>query len=375
MIFSTKRHRSYHEEVGAFFRALGKYTKKRLYILFTQFEKLKDVIVDLLYKKRGKYTRPFLHVGMTAIIFICVTLGPKILERVQAEEVPPDTLPSGVMLSATDYGGALTTTQGKEVAEYRGGEIIEHEVKDGDTVASIAQLYNLQPSTVIWLNDLDEKKPIIKPGQKLRILPVDGVLHKVKTGETIYTIAKKYGLEDAQSQGIVNYPFNTFANDETFALSAGQFIVVPDGIKPQPEAPKRTFVAARLTPNAGSITPTGKFVWPAEGSITQGYKFYHRAIDIANRSGGNILAADAGTVIVAGWIDNSGYGNRVMVDHGNGYITLYAHMSVVQVQVGQTVNRGDVIGQMGSTGRSTGTHLHFEIRHGGSNEDPMQSLQ
>ncbi|HAN22376.1 TPA: hypothetical protein DCP77_01140 [Candidatus Collierbacteria bacterium] len=98
-------------------------------------------------------------------------------------------------------------------------------------------------------------------------------------------------------------------------------------------------------------------------------------MDIANRSGGNILAADSGTVIVAGWPDNSGYGNRVMIDHGNGYKTLYAHMSKIAVTVGQTVKRGNVIGQMGSTGRSTGTHLHFEIRSDAGNRDPIGVLK
>ena len=98
-------------------------------------------------------------------------------------------------------------------------------------------------------------------------------------------------------------------------------------------------------------------------------------MDIANHVGTAILAADSGKVIVAGWTDNTGYGNRVMIDHGNGFVTLYGHMSVIAVQVGQTVRRGDVIGQMGSTGRSTGPHCHFEIRHGGVNEDPMTYLK
>ena len=123
------------------------------------------------------------------------------------------------------------------------------------------------------------------------------------------------------------------------------------------------------------MSATGNFVWPAAGRITQGYKFYHKAIDIANGGGGNILAADSGTVIVAGWMDNAGYGNRIIIDHGNGYLTLYAHLSLVQVKVGQTVNPGDVIGQMGSTGRSTGTHLHFEIRKGGVLESPLNYLK
>jgi len=365
---------SFASELKTFTRSFQRYIKKRFYHHFLRFEVVKDFIVDLLYKKRGRYTRPFLHVGMMSMLFLGITIGPIILREVSAEEEIQDELPSGVLTSATDYGQSMTTTQGKEVLEYRGGEVIEHEVKDGDTVASIAQLYNLKATTVIWLNGLNEKKPIIKAGQRLKILPVDGVLHKVKKGETIFSVAKKYGLDELQAQGVVNYPFNTFSNDETFALSVGQYLVVPDGVMPEPEQVTRAFIA-QITPNAGSVSATGSFVWPAAGRITQGYKFYHKAIDIANGGGGNILAADSGTVIVAGWVDNSGYGNRILIDHGNGFVTLYAHLSVIQVKVGQTVNRGDVIGQMGNTGRSTGTHLHFEIRQGGVLEVPLNYLQ
>ena len=365
---------SLRSEFKAFLKFFQKYLKKRFYIHFLRFEVVKDVVVDLLYKKRGKYARPFLHAGMMSMLFVGITVGPIILKEVSAEETITDALPSGVLTSATEYGQSMTTTQGKEVLEYRGGEVIEHEVKEGETVASIAELYNLKATTVIWLNDLNEKKPIIKPGQRIKILPVDGVLHKVKKGETIYSIAKKYGLDELQAQGVVNYPFNTFSNDETFALSVGQYLVVPDGVMPEPEQVTRAFVA-QITPNAGAVSATGNFVWPAAGRITQGYKFYHKAIDIANGGGGNILAADSGTVIVAGWMDNAGYGNRIIIDHGNGYLTLYAHLSLVQVKVGQTVNPGDVIGQMGSTGRSTGTHLHFEIRKGGVLESPLNYLK
>lgn len=362
-------------EIRAFFRSFRSYLHVRLYKNFSRFETGKDFLVDILYKRRGKYARPFLHAGMMMLLFVGATFGPIILKKASAADEAPDVLPSGVLTSATDYSQAMTTTQGKEVAEFRGGEIIEHEVKQGETVAAIAQLYNLQPNTVIWLNSLDEKRPVIKPGQKLKILPVDGVLHKVKRGETIYSIAKKYGLEGAQAQGIINYPFNTFVNDETFALAVGQDLVVPDGVMPKGGLLPPSSFAAVSTPNAGAVSATGQFVWPAYGSITQYFRFYHTAIDIANRGGGNILAADAGRVIVAGWIDNTGYGNRVMIDHENGYVTLYGHLSLIQVQVGQTVKRGDVIGQMGSTGRSTGTHLHFEIRHGGVHEDPLGYLR
>lgn len=373
-ISSLQRRDKKPSELHLFFRFLRRYGYSRIYKYFSRFEFVKDGVVDLLYKHRGKYARPFLHGMMIALLFAGITLGPIILEHVNAESPVADTLPSGVLTAAVENDQALTTQQAQEVSDFRGGEVIEHEVKDGETVSSIAALYNLKPSTIIWLNKLDEKNPKIKPGQKLQILPVDGVLHKVKRGETIYTIAKKYGLDEVQAQGIINYPFNTFANDETFALSVGQDLVVPDGIMPKDALTPPSAVAAVLTPNAGSVSATGSFVWPASGRITQGYKFYHKATDIANHGGGNILAADAGTVISTGW-DGSGYGNKIMVNHGNGYVTLYAHLSLIQVTPGQTVRAGDVIGQMGSTGRSTGTHLHFEIRHGGVLEDPQIYLK
>lgn len=352
------------------------YTKRRGYRWFSRFEYGKDMIVDLLYKQRGKYSRPFLHTGMMGLLVFGITFGPLIVEEGVASETTPQVLPSGVLTSATDYGANMTTVQGKEVAQFRGGEILEHTVEEGETLSSIAERYNLSINTVLWENNLTEKSTI-KPGDTVRILPVDGIRHKVKKGETIYTIAKRYGLDESQAQGIVNYPFNEFQDDEKFTLTVGQYLMVPDGVKPEERfiAQRRESFAVSLTPDAGSVSPTGSFVWPASGNITQGYRFYHKAIDIANRGGGAILAADSGRVILAGWPDNSGYGNRVLIDHGNGYITLYAHLSLIQVQNGQSVGRGDVIGQMGSTGRSTGTHLHFEIRHNGVLEDPTRYLR
>lgn len=362
-------------DFAEFFSYARGYTRRRGYQWFSRFEVAKDALVDLLYKRRGKYARPFLHTGMMSLLMFGVTFGPVIVEESRASEGPSQVLPSGVLTSATEYGNSLTTVQGKEVAEYRGGEITVHNVSEGETISSIAERYNLHPNTILWQNNLTEKSTI-KPGDQLEILPVDGIRHKVKKGETIYTIAKHYGLDETQAQGIVNYPFNEFQDDEDFTLTVGQWLMVPDGIAPSvKEVLPRAAFATRMTPNAGTVSATGSFVWPAQGRITQGYRFYHKAYDIANGGGGPILAADSGTVIVAGWPDNGGYGNRVMIDHGNGFISLYAHMSLIQVQVGQTVNRGSVIGQMGSTGRSTGTHLHFEIRANGVLEDPGRYLR
>ncbi len=362
------------KDLGEYFRFVHLYIRSRFYRWFSKFELFKDVVVDFLYQKRGKYVRPFLHFGTIGLLFLVITVGPVVFSG--SEETGRDEANQGI-LQATAYSSSFSTQQAEEVKQFRGGEIITHVVSEGETLSSIASRYGLDITTVLWENNLTERSPI-KPGMELRILPVDGIRHKVQRGETIYSVGKRYGLEGSQVQVIVDYPFNEFLNDETFELATGQFIMVPDGVPPQRNtttpAPQRRYAVVE-TPDAGSVTAFGSYVWPTSGRITQGYRFYHKAIDIANSGGGPILAADSGTVVVAGWPDNWGYGNRVMIDHGNGSTTLYAHLSVVQVSVGQRVNRGDVIGQMGSTGRSTGVHLHFEIRQGGVLLDPLNYLR
>jgi len=352
-----------------YLRFLYRYLRIRGYSIFSRFEVIKDQLVDLLYRKRGRYARPFLHLGTLLLVFTAIVIGPVIFARDDGGE---EGQIRGVLDTDTT-GGSMYTQQAEEVKQFRGGEVITHVVQEGETLSSIATRYGLEVTTILWENNLTEKSPI-KPGQELRILPVDGVRHQVARGETIYTIGKRYGLDESSAQLIVDYPFNEFRNDETFELATGQWLVVPEGVPPRKvESVASTRKLVSITADAGPVTATGSFVRPAAGMITQGYKFYHKAIDIANRGAGPILAADSGTVIASGW-DGSGYGNRIVIDHGNGNVTLYGHMSALQVQAGQRVNRGDVIGQMGSTGRSTGTHLHFEVRQGGVFLNPMAVL-
>jgi murein DD-endopeptidase MepM/ murein hydrolase activator NlpD len=353
--------------LARFLAFLRDYIYRRGYVLFSYVELLKDLVVGILYKRRGKFARPFLHTALMSIFFVGITFGPLLVQRATAEELAAPAIPSAVIRTSTG-DTAFVTELSEEVVRFRGGEVIEHVVQPDETVAAIAQKYNLQPNTILMENNLTAQSKL-RPGQRLRILPSDGVRHKVQRGETIFTIAKKYGLGDDEvaAQPIVSFPFNTFADDNTYTLTAGQYVFVPGGVRRE----MTPFAAVRLTtPNAGAVSATGAFVWPAAGYLSQGYFWYHKGWDIANRGGGKILAADAGKVIVAGWVDNTGYGNRVMIDHGNGTVTLYGHLSVVRVQVGQTVNKGDVIGDMGSTGRSTGTHLHFEVRTGGQLLNP-----
>ncbi len=360
----------FFSEFSQYLHFLYNYSRIRGYRWFAKFEVAKDVVVDLLYKRRGKYARPFLHFGTIALAFAVITFGP-ILVRQEHPQENPSAQNTGILTSVFAYGSNLSTAESPEVQQFRSGEITTHVVQDGETLSSIAQKYGLESvNTIIWENDLDANQPL-KPGQELRILPIDGIRHKVERGETIYSIAKKFGLgsEQAAAEPIANYPWNEFKNDETYELAVGQTIMIPGGVKPdetQPEqSPPPQVVVQRptITPAIGAGA-TGSFIWPTNGVITQKFSFFHPGFDIANHIGTTIVAADSGVVQVAGWIDNSGYGNQIVIDHGNGFITRYAHLSYIQVKPGEHVTRGSVIGQMGSTGHSTGPHLHFEIRRG-----------
>ena len=353
-------------DVKKFVEFLSKYFPTRLVKFLEHFEMGKGVVVEGLTTKRGRYTRPFLHTGMTGLFLVGLLLAPVISQAVGGGDSESDGTGGAILGMTMDY---LDTTTSVSIKPRDG--VVTYIVQIGDTVSSIAKKFDVSIDTIRWQNDL-ASIDAIKPNQKIEIPPVTGMVHKVKRGETIYSIAKKY---DVVAQQIVNWPFNSYSNDESFELAVGQILVVPDGVKPAEQLwdPKR--YVAQSTPDAGAVSGTGQFVWPTAGGISQRYVWYHKALDIANKAAPAILAADSGRVVVAGWPDSFGYGNRVIIDHGNGLQSLYGHMSSISVSVGQTVSRGNVIGRMGSSGRSTGTHLHFEIRQGGALMDPLQFLR
>ncbi len=356
-----------YAEFREFNRQLWRYATKHAYRVFFRFEAGKDIVAGALYHKRGKYARPFLHSAMMAIIFFGVTLGPRFVQASFTEEESRGESVSSVssLGISLDSTGIVTLE-----SEKPWNQVSEYTVKEGDTLSSIGAKFDLSIDSLKWANpSINWQK--VKPGVVVKVPPVTGVVYKVKPGDTVYSIAKKFQTD---AQGIVDFPMNTFSDDETFALVAGQTLIVPDGIMSDEVSPSAPNIARVLTPDAGSVTASGSFVWPGFGKITQPFRWYHKGLDIANHDGGAILAADSGTVVVSGW-SNSGYGNHVIIDHGNGYQTLYAHLSSISVANGIRVNRGATIGQMGSTGRSTGTHLHFEIRNSSGNLDPMGYLK
>lgn len=230
------------------------------------------------------------------------------------------------------------------------GEISVYVVREGDTLSQIAEMFEVNANTILWSNDLKSFTDI-HPGDSLVILPIIGVRHVVKSGDTIGSIAKKY---DAVADEILAY--NNL--EDGVELSVGATIVVPGG---RIAAPVR-----KVTQSSGSGSSSGGsigYAHPVPGAIkTQGIHGYN-GVDLAAAYGTPIRAAASGEVIVAkasGW--NGGYGNYIVIRHSDGTQTLYAHLSSVGVGVGAYVSQGEVIGAMGNSGRSTGTHLHFEVR-------------
>jgi len=359
--------KTFLKEFKLFIRAWYRFLFLRAYLWVRHLEKGKSAVAEKLYQGRGKMVQPFLHSSMGGLAVLGIILAPIITNSISQDSFAQTPPPSAVLSSATEAEEMVTDVSQNG---YR-AEILNYTVEAGDTLSGLAQKFSVSIDTIRWANNL-VSIDAIKPGQKLKIPPVSGIVHKVKKGDTVYSIAKYYSTE---AQPIVDYPFNTFTNDETFALAVGQNLIVPDGVMPKVELWSPESYVAQRTPDAGTVAASGAFIWPTSGVISQRYSWYHKAIDIANKIGTPVLAADAGKVIVAGWPDNVGYGNRVFIDHGNGFITVYAHLSRIDVTAGQTVNRGNVIGLMGSTGRSTGPHLHFEIRASGSAQDPLGYLK
>ncbi len=259
------------------------------------------------------------------------------------------------------------------------GELTTYIVQKGDTIFGIAEKFNLKPETILWGNyyTLVDDPHRLQPGQELVILPVDGVYYRWNAGDGLNAVARFYGVAP---EDIIQWPGNNLNPDALGDwanpnIEPGTFLVVPNG--------RREFVtwsAPRITrqnpgvakifgPGAcGTITDgpvgTGTFVWPSVERYLSGFDYSpetnHRGIDVAGKMGNAIFAADSGVVVYAGWND-WGYGNVVVVDHGNGWQTLYAHLSTLNVACGSYVYQGDAIAGMGSTGNSSGPHLHYEM--------------
>ena len=242
-------------------------------------------------------------------------------------------------------------------------------VVGGDTISSIAEEYLVSAEALKYANSLTSD--VIKPGQEISIPPVNGLVHTVKSGDTISTIASLYSVS---GQTIVDFNFL----EEPYVIHEGNTLVIPDAKIPQPK-PVVYAAVAKAQPAGLSLqliappaSGTGGFGMPTSGMFTQYFWWGHTAVDIAARCGTPIVATDSGTITFAGWWAGGG-GNSIFIDHGNGYVTKYAHMSGFE-RTGGGVNRGDIIGYIGETGRAYGCHIHFIVDYYGQPIDPMSVL-
>ncbi|MDP2728213.1 MAG: M23 family metallopeptidase [Dehalococcoidia bacterium] len=253
---------------------------------------------------------------------------------------------------------------------------LEYEVVSGDTISTIAERFGISTETVLWANNLSNAN-FIKDGQSLLILPVDGISYSVAKGDTLLSLAIKYGVS---TEDILGYPGNDLPDAN--ALSIGQELIIPGG-RPVVRAAASTSsrggtrsvgeASSGAAAAAPSSPPSGRFIWPNAGLITQYFGASHDALDIAAPYGTAIVAADGGVVVDEqrlGW----GLGSYITIDHGNGYATTYSHMSVFAVGPGERVSQGEMIGRIGMTGLTTGPHNHFMVRRNGVPIDPLGVL-
>ncbi len=330
--------------------------------------------------------------GVTALV-VAVLLGFTVWkitpQRVSAAPEPtltevgaPAALPTSTGLDTGAQAIVRYIVLKTEISSSTNYNIVEYTVASGDSVFSIAKAHNIKPESLLWANydTLQDSPDSLRVGQKLNIPPTDGVYYKWQAGDTLDAIAQKFS---ATVDDILNWPGNNIdlANPD---IKPDTYVMVPGGHREfvQWVIPSVARGNSSGTANVGGAAcgggPVGStaFIWPTGNHYLSGNDFWsgHLGIDIAAGLGAPVWAADAGVVTIAqgGW--NGGYGNVVMIDHGNGYMTVYGHLSQINVVPCQGVSAGLTIGLAGSTGNSTGAHLHFEIRKGGVNIDPWYVL-
>lgn len=273
------------------------------------------------------------------------------------------------VVSEGETSATETPTERKTITTYT--------VQAGDTISTIARRFRLNVNTVLWANNLGAFS-IIRAGDDLTILPSDGFLYTVKRGDTIGKLAQDYDLDVDKI-----IASNNLSGAGSIAI--GQQLIIP-GVKRSvtTNIAKNTSqssysgiaVIKDIVSSDKPIISSNKMTWPTSGNrITQYFSWKHNGVDIANKVGTPIYAADSGTVELSQGGYNGGYGNTIVINHGGGKKTRYVHASKLLVKKGEDVEKGQLIALMGSTGRSTGSHLHFEVIINGTRYNPLNYIK
>ena len=302
------------------------------------------------------------------------------------------TLPDFQTQEITAYSVSRQASMHTDIPSRPRTDVAIYTVQKGDTIFGIAEKFGLKPQTILWGNQfvLGDNPHNLLPGQELNILPVDGTYHRWSEGDGLNGVSQFFGVTP---DDIINYPGNNL-NAETIGdlsrpnIEASTWLIIPGGQREfvswsAPEIPRDNPGVARvLGPGVcGAVTDgaigAGVFIWPTNSHFLSGFDFNpganHSGIDIDGETGDAVTAVDNGVVVYAGW-NNWGYGNVVVINHGNGWQTLYAHLNAYYVGCGQSVYQGSTIGAIGTTGNSSGSHLHFEMMYEGTKVNPWNYL-
>ena len=349
------------------------------------------------------------HILLIAMILVVAWAMRKFYVYAQVENIPqeaafaaplPTPTPTPITPQLPPYQTEITYLYGiPRLAELHTTvparprqEVVKYTVKKGDTIFGIAEKFGLKPETILWGNQyvLADNPHNLTPDQELNILPTNGTYYEWQAGDGLNGVSKFFGVTPEE---IINYSGNDLNPEEIGDYSnpniePGTWLIVPGGTREfvtwsAPAIPlDNPGVAKVLGPGAcgsvaGGAVGIGAFIWPANNHFLSGFDYSpatnHSGIDIDGDLGDAIYAADNGVVVYAGW-NNWGYGNVVVINHGNGWQTLYAHLSAYNVGCGQSVWQGTVIGAFGSTGKSSGPHLHYEMMYNGTKVNPWDYL-
>ncbi|RPH55831.1 MAG: M23 family metallopeptidase [Chloroflexi bacterium] len=340
----------------------------------------------------------FMHIGTNALTLVVVFTVVWLMRSFYKAAPAAGQINRAQAIAPTPTSSLEAKSAPRAAASYRGiprmalihttipsrprQEIIKYTIVKGDTVIGIAEKFNLKPQTVLFGNiyTLRDDPHNLRVGQEINILPVDGYYYEWQDGDGLNGVSKYLNVKP---EDIINYPLNnldqaTIGNYSRPNIEPGTWLLIPGGTRPYNSwsAPvgvtrDNPAVARVMGPGScGTVTDgavgIGTFVWPANKHYLSGFDYSpdtnHRGIDISGDTGEPTYAVDSGVIVYAGWND-WGYGNMIMIDHGTGWQSLYAHLSAINVVCGGSVVQGQTIGAIGSTGNSSGSHLHFELMH------------
>lgn len=340
---------------------------KTILFIIRKTRDLKAYFVSKLIWSRGRLGRPvanFIVMSMALGVFFFgeILSGSKF---VVSKEVDEDYLKTSVDIIPEKNTALTTLPENRQRTAY-----VSYKVEQGDSLFSIGSKFKVSVDALKYVNNLNDGS-VLRVGQDVAIPPASGLIHKVEAGDSLGSIAQKYSVP---SQAIADFNYLL----EPSKLALGTELVIPDAKIPQPVVIDLPIVPSTFGQGESDAgAKKGWCMWPTGARIiTQNFSWYHNGLDIGASWGGAmppIYACAGGVVTRAGW-DPYGLGLHIKVDHGNGYETIYGHMSKLDVSYGDKVKKGEVMGLLGSTGRSTGPHVHFIIRYKGTPQDPLKYI-